>query len=352
MRGRSKPALLALLASVSIVAWAGEVQKALELNVTESVEVANQSAAAMVGLFECDSGSNVFFMPPGGNGLPDTVVRISSDGSKKTPFRLGAVPEFQKSAILAYAVGLDDHIYILTAKPDGDSFVVGFDKEGQLGSVTKLEVPKGAFLRRIAVSSEGSYFVGGSQQEGENLVRKPLDALFNAHGQMIATVNLMKRQTAAPNLKASDMPRLSPDQMAKAQSLQARVDLSIVRTGADGNFYFSAFDPRGPVLVVSPSGEVERQFDLIPPKEAGFELLDLKLSNGRLAVAYQGEPPPGGTAPVRIDVYDIQTGAKLVSYYHENWRIGVAWACYTPDKFTFISADEQGKMRLVTASAR
>jgi hypothetical protein len=344
---------------MALFAWAGQAQKPLELSVRESVEVANQSAALMVGLFDCDSDANVFSMLPAGRGLPNAVLRISADGRKTTHFSLTAVPEFEKSEIMAYTVGLDDQVYVLTAKDGRDPYVIRFDKDGQAGSATKLEVGKGAMLRRIAVGTGGNYFIGGAQQEGENFIRMQLDGIYNAHGQMIAPVKLIKHDmpatgvtTPAANPKVSDIPHLVPDQMTKAQQLQELVDLSIVRAGEDGNFYFSRFDPKGPVFVVSPSGEVVRQINLVAPKEPSFELLDVKVSKGRLAVAYSGEPPSGGTAPVKIYVYDIQTGKEIAEYHHENWKIGVGLACYSPDSFTFISSDENGKMRLVTASAR
>jgi len=359
MRLRSKLPLSILSLSMAVFAWAGQTQNPLELEVKGSVEVANQSAALMVGPIDCDSDSDVFFMLPAGMGLPNAINRISADGRKTTHFSLASVPEFERSEVVGYSVGLDDQVYVLTAKDGRDPYVIRFDKDGQFGSVAKLEVGKGAILRRIAVGAGGNYLIGGSQQDGEKLIAKQLDRIFNGHGQMIASVKLVKHVTPAPglktpaaNLKVSDIPHLDADQMKKVEELQQVVDLSVVRAGEDGNFYFSRFDPKGPVFVVAPSGEVVKEINLVAPKEPGFELLDVKVSKGRLAVAYQGEPPPGGTAPVKIYVYDIQTEKEIAEYHHENRQIGVAWACYSPDTFTFISSDENGKMRLVTASAR
>jgi hypothetical protein len=359
MTFQSKLPPLAFLVSMAVVACGVQAQTPLELEAKRSVEVTNQSAPLMVGMFDCDSDSNVFFMSPAGRGLPNAILRISSDGRKTTHFGLASVPEFERAEVLAYAVGLDDQVYVLTAKDGQDPYVIRFDKDGQFGSAVKLEVGKGAILRRIAVGTGGNYFIGGAQQEGENLIRKQLDGIFNAHGQMTATIKLMRHdtpptgiRTAASNLKVSDIPHLDADQMTKVQALQDAVDLSIVRAGEDGSFYFSRFDPKGPVFVVSPSGDVVKEISLVAPKEPGFGLLDVKVSKGRLAVAYAGEPPQGGTAPVKIYVYDIQTGKEIAEYHHESWQIGVGLACYSPETFTFISSDENGKMRLVTASAR
>lgn len=349
----------AFLVSMAVGAWAGQPQKPFELEVKGSVEVANQSAALMVGLFNCDSDANVFFMSPAGRGLPNAVRRISSDGRKTTEFSLATVPDFEKSEVLAYTVGGDDQVYVLTLKDNNDPYVIRFDKDGRFASATKLEVEKTAALRRIAVGSGGNYFLGGSQQDGENLIRRQLDGIFNGHGQMVASLKLARRDIPATglkeptaSLKVSDIPHLDADQMKKVQELGQAVDLSIVRAGEDGNFYFSRFVPKGPVSVVSPSGEVVKEINLDAPKESDFELLDIKVSKGRLAVAYAGEPPSGGTAPVKIYVYDIQTGTEIAEYHHENWQIGTALACYSPETFTFISSDENGKMRLVTASAK
>lgn len=322
--------LLYLWSPLCALGW--EDQKPLQLNVKESVEVATESAAVMVGPFECDSDEDVFLMPPAGKGLPNTVLKISADGRKTTRFSLASIPDFEKSDILAYSVGLDDHVYILTTKGGREPYVVTFDNAGKLSSVTKLDVGKGTVLRRIATTDGANYFIGGTRTGGERLIDKQLDGIFDARGEMIAPVTLTKR--------------------LGADESQARINLSIVRAGEDGNFYFARLDPQYPVLMVSPQGQIIKEIRLFPPKEAGFELLDIKISRGRLAVAYQGEPPPGGTAPVRIYVYDIQGGQEIAEYFHENWQIGVALACYSHDHFTFIAADENGKMHLVTASAR
>jgi hypothetical protein len=87
---------------------------------------------------------------------------------------------------------------------------------------------------------------------------------------------------------------------------------------------FPVLTPRGLYLWFSPAGQVIRQIKLFPPREPGSELLDIKVSKGKLAVGYQGEPPSGGTAPVTIDIYDAQTGELLVQYHLENWQIGTA----------------------------
>ncbi len=354
MKLRPKLAFFAVVACVAVVGVEANAQKSLELNVKESVDVPNHSESVIVGPFDCDSDSNVFFMPPAGRSLPNAVLSVSSDGRKTTQFRLASAPEFEKSEILSYAVGRDDHLYVLAAKDGGDFYIIRFERDGNFGSATKVEVATGTVLRHIAVTTGGNYFVGGSRQEGDNFIRVDFEGIFNGQGQLIAPVKLKlaKHETLESSLKVSDIPHLDAAQMSKAEKLLQAVDLSFVRAGEDGTFYFSPFDPRSPVFVVSPSGEVVKQIHVASPREPDFQLLDIKVSKGRLAVAYEGEPPQGGTAPVVIYVYDVQTGKETAEFRHENWRIGTALACYSPDTFTFISSDEHGNMRLVTASAR
>jgi hypothetical protein len=362
---RSSASVLTLLVCVSTAMSGRDKRKPLELEAKQSVDVANQSPALMVGSFGCDSDSNVFFMTPTGRGLPNRVIRVSADGRKTTVFSLGSAPGLDKSAVLAYSVGVDDRVYVLTAT-EKDWFVVSFEKDGQFSSAIKLAVAKGTGLTRIAVGPGETYFVGGAQQEGDKLIRKEMNAIFDSRGQMMASVGLRQADAKASDLKitdlkgsklkvsdlkVSDLPNLTPDENLRAQKLLDLVDLSIVRSGEDGNFYFSRFDPNGPVFVISPTGHLIKEIRLSPPKEPGVELLDIKISKGRLAVAYQGVHPEGGIAPVTIDTYDSQTGKLLFQYHHQDWRIGLALACYSPDSFTFISDDENGNMRLVTAAA-
>jgi hypothetical protein len=353
MKFKRKLPVFAVAVCIAVTALEGHAQKALELDVKESVAVPNRSDPLLVGPIDCDSDSNVFFMPSTGRRLPNTVVSVSSDGRKTTQFRLDSAPEFEKSEVLSYAVGTDDHLYVLTGKENGSYYVVRFEKDGQFGSATKLEVAKDVFLRRLAVAAGENYLVGGSRQEGDKFIGEQFDGIFNGHGQMIAPVKLKlaKHDTPEGSLKASDIPHLDAAQMSKAEKLQQVVDLSVVRAGDDGNFYFSPFDPKSPVFVISPSGEVVKEIHVVSPKEPDFQLLDIKVSKGNLAVAYEGEPPQGGTAPVEIYVYHVQTGKPTAQFRHQNPRIGVTLACYSPDTFTFISS-ENGIMRLVTAAAR
>jgi hypothetical protein len=267
---------------------------------------------------------------------------------------LHSAPEFDKSQVLGYSVGLDDDVYILASKDGHDSYIVVFDKDGKFQSAIQLGLKPGTIPRRIAVTSATNYFIGGSQQEGDNLIRNEFEGIFDGQGRMISPVKMqvMQHVKSIDTLRVSDIPHLDPDQAAKAQQTQQRLDLSIVRAAADGNYYFAPFDLSGPVFVVSSSGEVVKKINVAGPTEGGYELLDFKVSHGRLMLAYEGQPPSGGTAPVKIFVYDVGTGKKIAEFHHENSRIGIAIACYSQDTFTFISSDENGIMQIVAASAK
>ena len=354
MQDRFRTLLLHVFLLGSLTTLKCRGQEPLQLHLMKSVEVAGQSATLMIGPFQCDSEGDVFLMLPAGKALPTAILGISADGQKRTEFRLAAAPGFERSDILAYSVGRDDRVYVLSTRDGRDSYVVSFDKDGKFGSATKLEVANGTILKRIAASDGTSYFVGGMRTEGASRAEKQLDVILDAHGRIIGTVNISPDGGAPSGPRVSHLPSARSEEGSKETTeAQKRMDLSIVRGGQDGNFYFAPFDPKGPVFVVSPSGQVVRRIQLTAPTGAGFELLDLEISGGRLAVAYQGQPPPGGTAPVRIYVYEAQSGQLVAEYFHENWEIGVALACYSPnDQFTFIAADENGRMHLVTASAR
>jgi hypothetical protein len=330
-------------ASVSLLVAVASGQSLAELRLKERVEVPGHTASVMIAPFVCDGDGNVLFQPYAGRSASGEVLRLSRDGKKATHFSVGSVPGFEHSSVGAFGVSADNDVYLASFKLSGDklsgdNYILRFDKDGQYRAATKLDLERGG-VTQLAVFSPASFFVAGSKLVSEAAPTVPFAAIFNDSGKMVASVHFPHD----PDRKGKEKPEWAADLIGP----------SLAQTGDDGNVYFTRHRPNGPTYVVSPTGEVVREIRLEDPKEAGFELAAAKAAGGRLAILYEGEPPAGGTSQVRILVYDVHTGNKVATYFHQNFEIGNALACYSPDDtFTFISSDESGKMLLVRASAK
>lgn len=324
----------------------------LELHIKDVVAVPNAYAQVTVGHSRCDSNGDVFFVSyqPG---HPNTVTRIRADGREVSSVSLSSVPELSSSALQDFAVAPDGTVYVLAYKAapslPGEILVVRFDKDGSQPATTRLEAP-GLFPTQLAVFSSGELFVAGRQEETDSHESRhtvPFAGVFNERGQLVRKVELVGDiQPASP-----DTPDKDKSKAMNAEDYEGALDLTMAEAGPDGNIYLTRPTPEGPVFAVSPAGSVVRTIHLVPPAP-NLQLTDVKVAAGRIAAAYEGEPPSGGTSPVTIVVLDTGTGEKVVEYFHQSYEIGVALACYTPDVFTFNSSDATGKRQIVHAAPR
>jgi hypothetical protein len=208
-------------------------------------------------------------------------------------------------------------------------------------------------VTQLALFGPTRYFVAGSQVVRDAKPATPFGAIFNDSGKMIAAVKFPRDPQQGSRAISPDSARADKSSPQELEKSLGALGLSLAESGGDGNVYFTRHGPGGPAYVVSATGEVLKAIHLDDPTEAGFELMAAKAAGGMLAIMYEGHAPAGETSAVKLLVYDVRTGKSVANYFHQNFEIGNALACYSPDDtFTFISSDEGGKMILVRASAR
>ena len=347
-------AFVTAVASVLILAVFVAAQ---ELKVKDRVAVRAASASIMVAPFACDSDGNVVLRPYAGGSLPE-VLKVSADGTKATHFSISAAPGFEHSAhslVQAFAVSPDGDVYIATTMPPSDPYLLRFDNDGKYRSSIKLDAEGATAVMQLAVISSKFFFVSGSRFWSKNDPINSFAGVFDDNGRMVATVKFPPPEKDKAERSSSESAHTEESSLQKLGSTLDTNNLSLAESGGGGVVYFTRHGPGGPTYVVSPAGEVLREIRLDAPKESesDFELQAVKAAGGRLAIMYEGKPTAGRTPPVRIFVYEVNTGKNVATYFHRNPEIGSALACYSPDdSFTFISSDENGKMVLVRASDR
>jgi hypothetical protein len=339
---------------ILLVLFSAASQAQLPLRVKEKVPVPSVSLNLMIAPFACDSSGSVFLRPYAGELLTAKLLKISADGKKTTDLNVNSVPGFEHSPISAFSISPEDDVYIATGKPPNDIYLLRFDKDGQYRAAINLDFDVPTAVTQLVALNSKSFFVGGTtiaKQKNPTMFA----GFFDDNGRMVAKIAFPAARNPR-NKVTGESPQPTHTSKSRLEEIQAALDtigLSLAESGGDGRVYFVRHAVAGPAYVVSADGEVIKEIPLNTPKEPGFELSGAKAAGGRLAVLYEGHPPPGGTSPIRIFVYDVQSGKKVASYFHQDFEVGDALACYSnDDTFTFISSDESGRMILVRASAR
>jgi hypothetical protein len=332
--------LLGVFSLSLLFAFAPTSEVSRGLQIKERIPIPNQWSGMIAGGVQCDAGFNLYFTPATSRGM-NTLTRIASDGSKVTQLAVSQVPDLGPNASLMTYFATESDIYVVAAVPAGYRIVV-FDKDGAYKSLIKLEL-KHVNLNQFVPISSRRFFIAGSSLPSGNWDAIPFSGIFDDAGRLVTPVDLGKKDISRKTLSDKQ------DNPAAPSPYEIAIAGSIAGTAGDGKVYFVRGTPSGPLFVLSPSGEVINVFPLVAPKQAD-KLIDMKIAQGRIAIAYEGEPPQGGTAPVWINVLDTSNGNLLSQYFVQDSKIGDLLACYSPapiDTFTFLNSDNERKLSMI-----
>lgn len=315
-------------------------QDRLRLQPLRSISIAGENTNLRMGSARCDADQNVYFQVPQTRPVlaSGPIMRTSPDGKRTVRYSLSAVTDFVSTGTADFAVS-DSDLYVLTQDKSGRPRIVKFDRDGTVDRIVKLDTLD-VVPRQLGVFASGEYFVAGYQTIGANSTVRSFAGLFGHGGQLLRTVRL------TGDLKG---PKTTDNSYESQEQYAISLDMSLIVGGDRGNLYFARLSPGGPVFEVSSSGVITRTYRPLPPSKKA-EVDAIKVGGGRMAVVYlEQDPKTTVMAKVLIDVYDLQTGEIIRKYEHQDPKIGVSLACYKPEQFTFITADEQGHTMLVEA---
>jgi hypothetical protein len=142
--------------------------------------------------------------------------------------------------------------------------------------------------------------------------------------------------------------RLTPDAQGESKEAEEsgrRPGPVNAEPADDGNVYAMRYGGLPRVEVISPSGTI-RTVNLDAPKSA--RLTSIKVAKGRIAAMFT---QPKGEDSLELSriffrIYDTANGRQLAQYQASVSDFGLGLATYEPDVFTFLGADEKGKMQL------
>ena len=218
------------------------------------------------------------------------LTRVSLESKKTTAFRVPAPEGYPHYYDRGFYVTPRGHVYVLIEayrygkdyKEDPnwpDSFVVKYQDDGSVDSITKLGLPQDVHFSpsKLGVFGDGTLLVTGTEVSGpRHAPSKVFTGVFDRAGTYVGPVTLTDDvQPGAPQPGAiGEESTPSPAETGKESGASGARDLAWaidVRQGRmvgspDGNIYLIRDTSPARVYVVSPGGVVTRQFRITPPE--------------------------------------------------------------------------------------
>lgn len=338
-----KPACAVLLVGIIVFCPIGSLINAQEvarltLRVRDRVAITTENEAPFEEPVKCDADGNIYVHPyasPSPMAAP--VLRISHEGKRTGTFSITSVPEFEKSGTFDFAFGLRGEVYLISMNAKGKQ-IVAFEANGQYHDTVKLE---GDFLpEQLAVNSSGAFLVGGYKQKDNSATGTPFTGIFDQSGRLVRELDLPGDLN--PGKDAAAKPKDAP--------LDPAISMSNVVAADDGNFYIMRASAPPVVYVIAPDGSVAHRFKINPPGD-GFVAGVMKAGGGKIVVEFYKAAKGQAPAEQLYSVQDSMTGERFANYLLPPEMLhGGAFACYTPNGFTFIDANANRQLEFVTTT--
>jgi len=318
---------LALLLAADVLA----AQQTIKLRVTETIPVPGVWVGPIMVPVKCDAKRNIYYRGyQRGNPMAAPVVKISAEGKHGPVFALDSVPGFEGGPFKDFAVSLRGGVYLLAGR-EKEQVIVSFDEDGKYISTIKLESRFAP--AQIASFPSGEFLVTGMElrlaKEGVPS-GEPFTAIFDGRGE------LTKRLDLPDDVKPAARPKEGEDP-------NPAISLGMAMPGDDGNIYSMRFASPPVVHVISPGGEVLRRMAIAPPA-GNFRAITMKVAGGKLVVQFEENDPATDIAQRVFSLLDAETGEKILDYEPAP-EVGGAFACYTPNGFTFLA--HQGRQLVI-----
>jgi hypothetical protein len=310
----------------------------LTLRVRGRVLVTTENETPFEEPVKCDSDGNIYVLPYASpSPMAGPVLKISREGKRTATFSITSVPEFEKSTIHDFAIGPRGEVYIISLNAKGKQ-IASFESNGQFHDTIKLD---GAFLpEQLSVSSSGTFLVGGYKQQDNRATGSPFTGIFDRSGRLVKELEL------PGDLK----PGKDTEKRQKGAPLDPVISMSNVVAADDGNFYLMRASAPPIVYVIAPDGSVAHRFKIDPPGD-GFAAGVMKAGGGKIVVEFYKAAKGQTPAEQLYSVQDATTGDRFAYYVLPPEMLhGGAFACYTPNGFTFIDANASRQLEFVTTT--
>lgn len=245
---------------------------------------------------KCDLKGNLYLIQSGSpssllgqSGLSTTPVsKLSTSSKSVTTFPVPNLDRYRGVVRSDFDASADGHVYSLLAALDASEtqsqlpsfFIARYGDDGSVDSYFKLgEAPEGRIQpSRFAMFRGGNVLVTGTVVTNEPPLR-PFTAVFDRSGTFVTYVKTRVPRRDAEDRQAPTRPAVaeplptesssaagkhSPEQSPDASAVSLSSS-SFMVSASDGNVYLLQSSGQLRLHIISPSGEILRDFELSPP---------------------------------------------------------------------------------------
>jgi len=298
----------------------------------------------------CDGDGNLYF-PTELVGAP-AIRKLNPKGERVAVFQANQDPDLKAGVATYYALDPDFGELHQLVFPEGlDRYVFIYKSDGTFKSAVKLQTDFPFFPGRIEVFPGGQFLVSGEEYDTDRTATMwPFTGIFAADGRLLKELGLEDDNTL------HDMAASGDARVTRPGNRQANlaVDNGFLEMGADGNAYLMRWGNPAIFYAISAGGQVVRRFT-VEGGQSDYRPVAMHINKNRIAVLFW-EKLSGDEIMKIVDLeghdvatYDAPHGAK-----GGDTGLGASFACYTqnPTRFTFLGADENGKVQILTAEPR
>lgn len=281
------------------------------------------------GHAQCDRDGNLFFHSDASAFDDAIILKLSASSWEPTLFK--ATLENKRLYYGGYSVSPSGQLWLLgnNGHLDGEQYVFGFDSDGKMASMTKLDVPSGLEVEDFAVSDRGVALISGffGINAAQDLHGQTFVGLFQASGKLLRRLN--------GGLGTVDLVNIH-------KSLHSGAAIF----GEDGYLYL--LHDRT-ILVVSESGTLVRTVKFDKPNKDAIST-KIAVSGGWIAI-WLTERNEKSQTTEKLLVLDSQTEEPYALYSPPSGVNGNAMCFNRKDGFEFYGVQD-GRVKLTTAALR
>ncbi len=314
--------------------------------------VAPSEMIGNVGRLACDSSGNIYL----GMADPyatDSVHKLNSKAELVATFRSDANPDLKADLALAFSLSPTGELYQLVFPKEITRYAFVYKPDGTYKSSIKLDPGFPWQPSALAVFPQGNLLVSGLEydRDRKNPAMWPFTGVFASDGTLLKEVKLEDDDSLHDLAVAGDA-RVTSTTNPWANHA---VEFSKMESAMDGNIYLMRWTNPAIFYAVSPGGAVIRRFN-VDPGDSSYRPVTMHVSGGRAAVLFAEKE----REEILLKVVDLE-GHDIASYSQSTadgkakyGELGLAFACYSdnPDRFTFLSADDNNKLKFLIAEPR
>lgn len=351
----------------------------------DAVQFSASAPSSMLWPLECDASGNIYetlakIEPSSPVVEPKTVVGIFPSSKKVIQYTLPSVSGYRPLVVWSFGVGPGGKVYVLanTAREESDGtklkptwFVVEYNDDGTVDSRFTVRNEQGKRLQplRMAVFGDGNLLLSGTTVLDAGM--GTFADIFDRQGTFITSLKLGEAMMRGKSESADEPSGLltkfepAPEEPPRAGQVTAGAknpvafeSSTLTVSSQDGNIYALQGTSETTLNVISPAGDVVRQYHLKPPELRLSPLQMGQAGVGYLFIYYSWLPFPNApnTAPKAsyLEVLNSQTGKTAALYRLPKGEGGFAIpACaVSPDDFEFLGASKDNHLEIVRYVSR